>query len=209
MAGGGYDCAVTRRDLGAGGRGTATARRHPVLLALSVVLVATNLRPAVGPPVRHRTGAGRGDGGTRGGRSRARPRRAAGAVRRHGRRGRGDRDRQRPAAPADQAGLPRPQRPDDGCLHDGRERGRRRGGWGRGAAGRRVGPGLAGLARRLGGACGGRGRGVVAADVGSHAPTTRCWAGCRRCTATSAPHLPSPGFCCCSPGWDRATRGRR
>jgi CP family cyanate transporter-like MFS transporter len=38
---------VTQRDLGADGRSTATAKRHPVLLALSVVLVAINLRPAV------------------------------------------------------------------------------------------------------------------------------------------------------------------
>jgi CP family cyanate transporter-like MFS transporter len=38
---------VTQQDLGSDGRATATAGRHSVLLALSVVLVAINLRPAV------------------------------------------------------------------------------------------------------------------------------------------------------------------
>lgn len=38
---------MTQQHLGADGRDTATAKRHPVLLALSVVLVAINLRPAV------------------------------------------------------------------------------------------------------------------------------------------------------------------
>ena len=38
---------MTQQDLGSDGRATATAGRHSVLLALSVVLVAINLRPAV------------------------------------------------------------------------------------------------------------------------------------------------------------------
>ena len=38
---------MTRQDVGVDGRSTATTKRHPVLLALSVVLVAINLRPAV------------------------------------------------------------------------------------------------------------------------------------------------------------------
>ena len=73
-----------------------------------------------------------------------RPGRRAGPVRRHRRRRRGDRGRERPAAAADQARLPGPYGPDDGRLHDGGERGRRRGGRARGSAGRRAGLGWRG-----------------------------------------------------------------
>ena len=103
---------------------------------------------------------------------------AAGAVRRHGRRRRGDRDRERPAAAADQARLPGPDRADDGRVHDGRERvgrGRRRA---RRAAGRRDRARLAGL-RWGSGRC--------------RRPSRR-WPGCPGFAATPAPRRAAGRF---------------